>query len=341
MAARIPLILGTMTFGEEGKEGVRTPDLADCQRVVDVFVKYGYTEIDTGRTYAEGTAEAYLSNLDLKGAVVDTKVFPIMPGDHAPPKVRASVETSVKTLGTYKIRTLYLHRPDRGTPYEETLRAINELHKEGMFETLGLSNYPSFDVAEIVTLCKMNGWVRPTIYEGMYNAITRGIEAELVPCCRKHGLRIVTYNPLAGGFFAGKIPSPDIDLPKGERFSPYSFVGQIYRGMYFKQGYFDALNYLRPIAEKNGLRLTEIALRWLQHHSILTPSDGIIIGASNAAQLEQNCQDATKEPLPDEILKALDDAARIVQPFEPSYWQYLDIIEQEFVARMRKQGGVQ
>jgi len=338
MPGRIPFILGTMTFGEEGKEGVRTSDLTDCQRIVDVFVEWGYTEIDTGRVYAEGTAEAYLSQVDLKGAVIDTKAFPLLPGDHSPPKLRTCVETSVKTLLPHKIRTLYLHRPDRSVPYEETLRGVNELYQEGLFEALGLSNYPSFDVAEIVTLCRLNGWVQPTVYEAMYNALTRGIEDELVPCCRKYGLRIVTYNPLAGGFFTGKISAPDTDLPKGERFSLYSFSGQVYRGIYFKQGYFDALDYLKPIAERHGLRLTEIALRWLQHHSVLTPTDGVIVGASSATQLEQNCRDVEKGPLPEEVLKALDEAARIVKPYEPSYWRYLDIIEEEFVAKLRKQG---
>ncbi|EMD33588.1 hypothetical protein CERSUDRAFT_107937 [Gelatoporia subvermispora B] len=307
-----------MAIGEAGKEGVRTPALVDCQRVVDAFVKHGFREIDTGRVYGEGTPEAYLAQLDLGGSAVDTKVFPVRPGDHSAQKLRESSETSHKTLVPHKIRTLYLHKPDEATPYEETLRAINDLYKEGVLS-----------VAEIATICRINGWVRPVVYEGMYNAITRGIERELVPCCRKHGLRIVAYNPLAGGFFAGKVSSPDADVPRDERFSPHTAVGQIYRNMYIKQGYFEALDHLKPFAEKHDLRLTEIDIRWLQHHSCLTPNDGIIIGVSSAAQMEQNCQDAAKGPLPQVILQALGEATKMVQPFEPSYWQYLDITKQE------------
>lgn len=98
----------------------------------------------------------------------------------------------------------------------------------------------------------------------MYNAITRAIEPELVPCCRKFGLRIVIYNPLAyvlypiqfrftncrsrGGFFAGKILAPEVEAPSGGRFDPNSAQGKMYRARYFKQGYFNALKSLQTIA---------------------------------------------------------------------------------------------
>ena len=73
--------------------------------------------------------------------------------------------------------------------------------------------------------------------------------------------------------------------------------------------------------EKHQLRLTEIALRWLQHHSVLTPQDGIILGASSAAQLQQNLEDSEKGPLPDEVVKALDEARLIVGASAPTYWR--------------------
>lgn len=76
-----------------------------------------------------------------------------------------------------------------------------------------------------------------------------------------------------------------------------------------------------PVQEKHQLRLTEIALRWVQHHSVLTPDDGVILGASSAAQLEQNCLDSERGPLPDEVLAALDQAARIVGNDVPPYWR--------------------
>ena len=73
--------------------------------------------------------------------------------------------------------------------------------------------------------------------------------------------------------------------------------------------------------DKHNLRLTEIALRWVQHHSILTPEDGVILGASSSVQLDQNCADSEKGPLPDEVLAALDEAARIVGNDVPPYWR--------------------
>lgn len=73
--------------------------------------------------------------------------------------------------------------------------------------------------------------------------------------------------------------------------------------------------------EKRNLRLTEIALRWCQHHSALTPEDGVILGASSAAQLEQNCADSEKGPLPEEVLKAIEQAKLIVGAEAPTYWR--------------------
>lgn len=220
-----------------------------------------------------------------------------------------------------KVRVFYLHAPDRSVPFEETLREVNELYKEGLFEILGLSNFASWEVAEVVGICKANGWVQPKIYQAMYNAITREMEPELVPCLRKYGIRIVVYSPLAAGFFSGKVPSPDAPAPEGGRFDPSSPMGRMYRARFLKSGYFEALKYLQPIAETHQIPLTEIALRWVEHHSILGPEDGIILGAGSVAQLEQNLQDVEKGPLPEAIVQALDQARLIVGAEAPSYWR--------------------
>ncbi|KZT26245.1 Aldo/keto reductase [Neolentinus lepideus HHB14362 ss-1] len=321
MAPRVPLLFGTMTMGAPGKNGVRNADLSDCQNILDTFFKYGHREIDTARMYAEGTTEDYLAKLDLKGSTIDTKVYPFQPGIHSPALLRSTFLTSLKTLNKSKVRVFYLHAPDRSVPFEETCREVNKMYDEGLFEIFGLSNYASWEVAEIVGLCKANGWVQPKIYQAMYNAITRAMETELVPCCRKYGIRIVVYNPLAGGFFAGKIPAAAADAPKGGRFDPNSKMGEMYRERYFREGYFKAMEILKPVAERHNLRLTEIALRWCQHHSALTPDDGIILGASSAEQLNMNCADSEKGPLPGEVVQALDEAWSVVIPQAPIYWR--------------------
>ena len=83
---------------------------------------------------------------------------------------------------------------------------------------LGLSNFAAWEVAEVYNICQERGWVKPTVYQEMYNAVTRDIEKELVPCCRKYGLDIVVYNPLAGGMFSGKYRKKD-EVPKEGRFA--------------------------------------------------------------------------------------------------------------------------
>ncbi|KAF8507235.1 Aldo/keto reductase [Gautieria morchelliformis] len=327
----IPLLFGTMTMGAEHKNGVRTADLAECQKILDIYLSE-HKEIDTARMYAEGTTEEYLSQLDIKGATVDTKVFPVTPGDHSPEALRRTFGVSLKKLSPLKVRVLYLHAPDRSVPFEDTLREMDKMHKEGLlYSDFGLSNFAAWEVAEIVTICRMNNWIRPRIYQGpvificpfllMYNAITRDCETELFHCLRKFGLRFVAYNPLAGGFFAGKITAPESVPTEEGRFSGDSNMAQMYRNRYFRDSYFEALKLIKPLAEKHGLGLTEIALRWCQHHSALTPADGIILGASSATQLQSNLADSAKGPLPEDIVVGLDKAWLIVKPTSPTYWR--------------------
>jgi len=314
-------LFGTMTIGEQGKNGVRTYIQEQNQQILDVFFSHGHTELDTARMYAEGTTEPTLVKLDLKGATLNTKIYPVNPGDHSPKNLRSTFTTSLKLLSPYKVRVLYLHAPDRSVPFEDTLREANELYNEGLFETLGLSNFAAWEVAEVVSICKANGWVQPKIYQAMYNAIARAIESELVPCCRKFGLRIVIYNPLAGGFFAGKIKTTEDEPPSGGRFDQKSPMGRMYTARYLKDDYFSALNLLQAVADNHNIRLTSVALRWCQHHSVLGPSDGIIIGASSLQQVEQNCEDSEEGPLPENVLAALDEAWKVVGVSAPSYWR--------------------
>ncbi|KAK7014904.1 GTP binding protein [Favolaschia claudopus] len=317
---RVPLIFGTMTIGQAGVGAVRNSDLTECGEIISVFKSNGHKELDTARMYGNGSTEHWLSELDLGDCSIDTKVYPVNPGDHAPSALRATFFASLEALKRKKVRVLYLHAPDRSVPFEETLEEMNKLHSEGSFEIFGLSNFASWEVAEVVGICKAKGWVRPKIYQAMYNAITRAIEPELVPCCRKLGLRIVVYNPLAGGLFAGKVTSV-ADAPTAGRFNTTTASGKMYRDRYLKNGNFDALNHLKSVAVEHDLRLTEIALRWCQHHSVLGPEDGVILGASSAEQLKQNCEDSAKGPLPDAVVAALDEAWEMSQRTASTYWR--------------------
>ena len=212
-------------------------------------------------------------------------------------------------------------------PFAVTLEAVDKLHKQGKFVQLGLSNFTAFEVAEVVMTCKYNNWVRPTIYQGMYSAITRSIEAELIPACKRYGLDIVIYNPIAGGLLSGKLRTKDI--PAEGRFSDrVGTMGERYRGRYFKDTTFEALQLIEPVVEKHGLTMVETALRWVVNHSKLNikdgGNDGVIIGVSALSQLDQNLKDCGKGPLPEEVVKALDEAWLITKKDTHNYW-HLDL----------------
>ncbi|KAI1081519.1 aflatoxin B1 aldehyde reductase member 2 [Whalleya microplaca] len=327
-APRDRIILGLMTFGPDAGAGARVTDLDEFNRVLDAFQARGYNEVDTARVYIDGAQEGWTAKTRWRerGLTLATKVrYPAQAGGNQAEKVAESLDSSLKELGTDCVDILYLHAADRATPFAETLEAIDKLHKAGKFVRFGISNFTAAEVAEVVLTCKYNGWVRPSIYQGMYNAITRGIEPELIPACRRYGLDIVVYNPIAGGLFSGKIKSVDIDPAEG-RFSTKSSTGANYRNRYFKESTFRALQTVERAVQKHegdGLTMIETALRWVVHHSKLNikgGTDGILIGISSYEQLEGNLDALEKGPLPDDVVQALDEAWRIAKADAPNYW---------------------
>ncbi|KND86343.1 Aflatoxin B1 aldehyde reductase member 2 [Tolypocladium ophioglossoides CBS 100239] len=320
------IILGLMTFGPKAEDGARITDLTAFNKALDVFQERGYNEVDTARIYVAGNQEAFTREARWKerGLTLATKVqYPANPGDNAADKVVASVETSLKELGADCVDLLYLHRADRTTPFQETLEAMDKLHKAGKFVRFGISNFTAYEVAEIVMTCKYNGWVRPTIYQGMYNVITRNIEPELLVACRRYGLDVVVYNPIAGGLFSGKIKSQDM-VPESGRFSDVSSAqGASYRSRYFRESTFRSMQVIEAAVAKHDLTMIETALRWMVHHSQLRVkggNDGILIGVSGVEQLENNLDNLEKGPLPEDVVQALDQAWEISKADSTSYW---------------------
>lgn len=319
------VILGLMTFGPDESTGARITSVDEFGKVLDTFQARGYNEVDTARIYVGGKQEAFTREAKWKdrGLTLATKIhYPSEPGQNTYDKVLESLDTSLKELGTDTVDLLYLHAADRATPFAETLRAIDTLHKAGKFVNFGISNFTAFEVAEIALTCKYNNWVRPTVYQGMYNAITRNIEPELVVACRRYGLDIVVYNPIAGGLFSGKIKSKDM-VPDEGRFSDKTNMGRNYRARYYRESTFRALQTIEGAVEKAGLSMIETALRWVVHHSALKikdGNDGVIIGVSSLPQLEENLTHLEKGPLPEEVVKALDEAWVIAKPDSANYW---------------------
>lgn len=323
------VVMGAMTFGEPGKDGVRVGDLEGIEAILDVFLKHGHREVDTARGYGAGTSEQSLGKINwkAKGILMETKLYPThapnpVLGSHSPEDLRKYLDISLKALNTDSLEMFYLHGPDRAVPYEVTLKAVDELYKEGKFKRFGISNYMSWEVAEIVGICRRYGYIQPTAYQGLYNAIHRGAEPELFPALRKFGISFYEFNPLGGGFFTGRYSSLDDTVEPGSRFDPEKNQGKNYRKRYWNEPYFNVLAKLQPVVERAGLTLAEVALRWVSHHSLMRREhgDAVIIGASSLAHIEQNLVDLEKGPLPEDVVKALDEAWADVKVHASNYF---------------------
>lgn len=320
--------LGLMTFGPSGSEtsGTRITSLDGFNECLDHYQSRGYNEVDTARTYVDGLQEGWSKAAKWRERKLSlaTKWYPFNPGDHAKEKVKESCAKSLNELGADSVDIFYLHAPDRSVPFQESLQACDELYREGKFKRLGLSNYAAWEVAEIWNIADQKGWVKPSVYQAMYNCLTRSIEEELIPCCRKYNMDVLVYNPLAGGVLSGKYKSKEVPDDGGRYSSTDPVVGAMYRDRYFKDANFEALKVIKPVADKFGLTLLEVAFRWCVHHSkleVADGNDGVVIGVSSLAQLEANLSDLEKGPLPDEVVEILDVAWQITKPSCITYWR--------------------
>lgn len=292
--------------------------LEDAAAILDIFQAHGHNEVDTARTYGGGSSEEYLGQLDwqARGITMATKLSPQAPSNptakkytHKPEDLRAALLESLAALKTDKVDLWYLHAPDHNTPYEDTLREVNKLYEEGYFRRLGISNYSAWETAQLSEIAIRNGWKRPDVYQGLYNALHRGVEAELFPCLRHYGIAFYQFNPLAGGLLTDRYQRDTTEHEAGSRFDPSKSGGAQYRGRYWNDPYFDALDKVRPVAKRLGISTAEAALRWSSHHGLLKRElgDAIIVGASSAQQLEENLSAVEKGPLPEELVKAFDE----------------------------------
>ncbi|KAJ7916808.1 Aldo/keto reductase [Mycena leptocephala] len=327
------VVMGAMSFGAPGSEGARVDNVKDLEAVMDLLLKHGHREIDTARIYARGTSETMLGKINWqeKGILMETKILPFYPilpdvtAAHSPVGLRESLMMSLKALDTKQLEIWYLHAPDRSVPYEVTLKAIDELHREGHFQRWGISHYMSWEVAEIVGICKQHGYVQPAVYQGIYNAIHRDVEPELFPALRKFGIAFYEFNPLAGGLLTDRYTSMDTKAESGSRFDPEFMAGKAYRGRYWKPEFFDALAAVRAVVTAHGLTMAEVALRWVSHHSLMRRAcgDAIIIGGSTLHHIKENLVNLEKGPLPAEVLAALDTAWASVKANSSTYYKAL------------------
>lgn len=149
----------------------------------------------------------------------------------------------------------------------------------------------SWEVAEAVGICERRGFIKPTVYQGIYNLLDRTPEGELFPCLRKFGIRFAAYSTLAGGYLTGKHLDTSSEAKaaasdhKHSHFNPDWAMSSFFLTRYPPMA--AAVTKLQAIAESHGIPLAEVSYRWLQWHSKMIPGDqGVILGASRVEQLE-------------------------------------------------------
>ena len=309
----VKLILGTMTFGES----LFSPEV---EAFVNAFLDAGYDELDTAYVYNEGNCERLLGEV-LPGLnrpfKIATKVNPRISGRLDAEAAYKQVNESLARMKLDAVDTVFLHFPDPATPVEGVLGAMAELHEQGKFRELGLSNFPAWMVADVWHICDRHGWVRPTVFEGVYNPLTRRAEAELNDCLNSFGLRFYAYNPMCGGLLTGRYGSFE-DAPGDGRFTHRPN----YQARYWKKSFFDAVELIKAAAAEHGITSIEATYRWLAWHSMLRGErgDAILVGASRLSHLRQNMETVKAGPLPQDVAEAFEKAWTITKGDSPEYF---------------------
>lgn len=290
--------LGTMTFGGQVNEG-------DGIRVLQMAVDHGINFVDTADMYTGGESERIVGK-GLKGirdkVVLATKVCNATgpnPNDQGLSRIhiRQAVDASLRRLQTDYIDVYYLHRPDRGTPLEETMSVIDDLIHEGKIRYVGVSNFSSWAIADILAHCDKRNYANLAVNQSVYNLLTRGIEDELLPMSIAHQLGVVVYNPLASGLLTGKHTG---DVPQADSRLAQS---KLYHDRYWNKPNSDAVVQLKQIAEDEGISLLEMSLRWCANQTAIS---SVLVGVSRVEQLNQNIECLEKGPLSDTCLDRCD-----------------------------------
>lgn len=295
------LALGAMNFGK------RTP-AAEAERIVARALERGVTVIDTANAYNGGESERIVGRA-LRGrrdrAVLATKVgfgrVAGKPEGLAPARVLAAIDESLARLGTDHVDLYYLHVPDRATPIEETLGAVDAILRAGKARAFGVSNYASWEILEIVAACDRAGMPRPVVAQQLYNLLIRQLDVEYMRFAARYRLHTTVYNPLAGGLLTGRHGTGDAIAP-GSRFDD----NRLYQGRYWSPRMRELAAGYGAIAARAGLRPVQLAYAWLARAPGV---DSILVGPGSVEHLD-DALDAVAIDLPDEIVRAIEGVHR-------------------------------
>ncbi|MCD0481544.1 aldo/keto reductase [Streptacidiphilus sp. ASG 303] len=276
--------LGTMMFGAVGN-----PDHDACVRIVHAALDAGVNVVDTADMYSAGeseeiTGKALLGRRD--DVVLATKVhFPLTEGRNRGGNSRRwilrAVEDSLRRLRTDWIDLYQIHRPDHTTDIEETLGVLGDLVRAGKIRAFGCSTFPAEDVVEAHHVAERRGLQRFRTEQPPYSLLARGVESSVLPTCRRLGMGVLTWGPLASGFLSGAYrQGRPVDLSTGRaRLTPHRFDPAV-PGNAAKLA---AAEQLAGLADELGCSLPQLAVAFPAAHPAVT---SVIIGPRTAEQLE-------------------------------------------------------
>ena len=283
--------LGTNNFGGR-------LDAAASAVVINHALDMGINMIDTSNSYGGTYSEEYIGRA-LKGkrhqAVIATKVSSRMAdgpnnAGNSRKHIMTEVENSLRRLNTDYIDLYQIHWQDANVPIEETLRALDDLVRQGKTRYIGCSNFMAWQVCEAVWTSRSLGITPFASVQPKYSLMDRAIEAELTPFCREYRMGILPYFPLENGFLTGKYKRNQT-APQGTRLAEGD------RGM-FTDANFDLLEALEAFCAERGRSVLDLAFAWLLANPDVS---SVIAGATRAEQVVANAKAAAWTLTPQEL----------------------------------------
>ncbi len=278
--------LGCNNFG-------RRCDRQQTRAVVGKALELGVTFFDTADIYGpRGLSEEYLGAA-LEGhrreAIIATKFVGPMGegplwGGGSRRYLLDAADASLRRLGTEYIDLYQIHFPDVRTPIEETLRALDDLVRQGKVRYVGCSNFAGWQVVEAQWITRTQHLSPLISAQNQYNLLDRRIERELVPAAKAYGLGVLPYFPLASGFLTGKY-RPGQAPPEGTRLAAAGPMGE----RILTEENFETLAKLEAFAQSRSRSMLELAIGWLASQPHVS---SVIAGATRPEQVEQNVQAA-------------------------------------------------
>jgi voltage-dependent potassium channel beta subunit len=298
-----------LTFGHATDEETAT-------QCIHRAYELGINLFDTANVYARGRAEEVMGKA-LKAFrrdsyVLATKVWGPMgeaPNDRGLSRkhIFEQCHASLKRLGTDYIDLYQCHRYDANTPLEETIRAMGDLIRQGKILYWGVSEWSASQILDAVHLCQQMNIDPPVSNQPHYNMLGREIEKEVLPMCERVGMGNIVYSPLAQGVLTGKY-QPGSPPPPDTRAADES--SNMFMRWLMSDEVLTKVQKLRPIAERNGLSMAQLALAWCLRQPMVS---SVIIGARKVSQIEDNVK-ASGIQLSPEDLRDIDIALGFAQP---------------------------